>query len=454
MQIKYGAAGDSYGFCAGPIIYGTEKIVKVDKLIIGGGISGIFLGLELMKQNDRNFLILEKEDGRGGLCRSFKIGNLYYDIGAHALHKKAIESSKDLCQIIDVNKLYCQKRNAKVFIFNKLIPHPFQLHLFYAPLKIKLRCLVGYLTRGEKSYGNLFDWLRSEFGDQVCKYFLFPYNEKVWRTDLKNISTNWISRVSTGSFKFLRGLFFAGDQNYSSNEYVYYPDKGGFENLFLEKTKQLESNIQVNCEIVEINLDNKCAITKDGKVFQYKCLISTLPIDLLFRKLITKKDDRILGLINQLEKVSGCLVTVLAKKSASKLQRIYVPDSKYLAQRIILNSNSSQYLREQDESVFSLEISYKSADELPPEHQIIDNCKNLLKDLKLIERDDDIKEYRIELIEYMYPTQTLNSINIMIGTKNYLKNYNCYSIGRFGSWNYANVDGILDEVVSLVKTNL
>ena len=431
-----------------------DKIIKVDKLIIGGGISGIFLGLELMKRNDKDFLILEKEDRPGGLCRSHKIGNLYYDIGAHALHKKAVESSKELCQIIDTSKLYCQKRNAKVFIFNKLIPHPFQLHLYYAPLKVKLECLFGFLTRVKKTSDNLFEWLQSEFGDQVCKYFLFPYNEKVWKTDLKNISINWISRVSTGSLKFLKGLFFAGDQNYASNEYVCYPDKGGFENLFIEKTKRVEGNIRLDCEIVEINLDDKCAITKDGRIFQYKCLISTLPIDLLFRKLLTKKDDRMLDLTNQLEKVSACLVTFLTTRNSSEIQRIYIPDSKYLAQRVILNSNSSQSLKEQNQSVVSLEISYKSKDDLPSEHQIMDNCKKLLKDLKLIERDSDIKEYRVELIEYMYPTQTLNSINIMTEAKDYLKNYNCYSIGRFGSWNYANVDGILDEVISLVKTNL
>lgn len=118
----------------------NKKTIKVDKLIIGGGISGIFLGLELKKRNDNNFLILEKEDRPGGLCRSFKIGSLYYDIGAHALHKKAIESSCELRQIIDIDKLHIQKRNAKVFIFDKLIPHPLQLHLFYAPIKVKLRC--------------------------------------------------------------------------------------------------------------------------------------------------------------------------------------------------------------------------------------------------------------------------------------------------------------------------
>src|SRR3989338_369932 len=195
----------------------NQKTIKVDCLILGGGISGIFTGNELMERGVCDFLILEKDMRPGGLCRSFKIGDLYYDVGAHALHKNAVESSEKLRQVIGVDRLYCQKRNARVFIFNKLIPHPFQLHLYYAPFRVKLKCLIGYLSRKKRKLNNLSDWLRSEFGDCVCEYFLFSYNQKVWKTDLNNISVNWVSRVSSGQLKFFKGLFFGGNQNYGSN---------------------------------------------------------------------------------------------------------------------------------------------------------------------------------------------------------------------------------------------
>jgi len=53
----------------------------------------------------------------------------------------------------------------------------------------------------------------------------------------------------------------------------------------------------------------------------------------------------------------------------------------------------------------------------------------------------------------MYPTQTINLENIILEVKRYLKDYNCYTIGRFGSWNYANIDGILNEVTELINQN-
>lgn len=428
----------------------NRDTIQIDTIIIGGGASAIFVGLEFIKRGLDSFLILEKEDRPGGLCRSFQFGELSYDLGAHALHQQAILSSAKLREIIDLNKLYCQKRKAKVFIFDKLIPHPFQLHLFYAPMNIKLKCLFSYLKKKRITPNNLKEWLLSRFGKQICEYFLFPYNEKAWRTDLSNISLNWVSRVSVGSSKFLKGLFFSGNKNYSSNEYVCYPSDGGFENIFSDGIKKLGSFIKTNTEVIGIDLENKLVQVKDGGVYNYNKLISTIPVDILVTNLVHPKNEKIINLVNNLEKVSTCIVTFLTTKQSTDLQRVYVPEKKYQSQRITINSNSNGYFKEKNESLFSLEISYKKRSDLSAEDIIIDNCKKLLKDIRLIKFNSDIKDVKINFFEYMYPTQTIQLDDIISQTKSYLQNYNCYTIGRFGSWNYANLDGILNEGVKLI----
>ncbi|MFA5127002.1 MAG: FAD-dependent oxidoreductase [Patescibacteria group bacterium] len=432
------------------ILNEDKIIIEIDTIIIGGGISAIFVGLEFINKGFNDFVILEKEDRPGGLCRSFQFGELYYDLGAHALHKQAILSSDKLRETINPNKLYCQKRKAKVFIFDKLIPHPFQLHIFYAPMNIKLKCFYGYLVKKNIMPGNLKEWLLSKFGKQVCEYFLFPYNEKAWRTDLSNISLNWINRVSAGNSKFIKGLFFKGDKNYSSNEFVCYPSNGGFENLFSDGIKKLSSFIKINEEVIGVDLENKLVQVKNGVVYHYDKLISTVPIDILVTRLIETKDNEIIKLVSGLEKVSTCIVTFLTTKQSTDLQRVYVPEKKYLSQRITINSNSSGFFKEKSESLFSLEISYKKRNDLPAEDIIIDDCKKLLKDVGLVKSNNDIKNFKIEFFEYMYPTQTVRLDNIILQTKSYLQKYDCYTIGRFGSWNYANIDGILDEGIELI----
>lgn len=44
-----------------------------DTIIIGGGITGVTIGRLLQKKNKNNFLIIEKENEAGGLCRSKNI---------------------------------------------------------------------------------------------------------------------------------------------------------------------------------------------------------------------------------------------------------------------------------------------------------------------------------------------------------------------------------------------
>ena len=51
----------------------------------------------------------------------------------------------------------------------------------------------------------------------------------------------------------------------------------------------------------------------------------------------------------------------------------------------------------------------------------------------------------------MYPTQTVGIESLIKEVQDHLKKHDCHTIGRFGSWNYANIDGIIDEVTTLIN---
>lgn len=430
----------------------NKEIKEIDTIIIGGGAAGLFLGVKFLDKGFRDFLILEKSDKAGGLCRSFKLGGAYYDTGAHALHKEAFLNCPELQKIIDINKLHCQRRHARVYIFNRLIPHPLQLHLFYAPFYVKWKCLLSYLlAKLIKTEGNnLYSWSQKKFGKKLCEYFLYPYNEKHWKTDLKKVNINWTSRVSLGDSKFFKGLFFRGNSNYNSNEYVCYPKTGGFNQLFDKIIKKLNDYTVLNTGALDIDLINKKIVTKGNFDYKYKNIITTIPVDIMIKRALRSVDPKIVQLADRLEKTSVCLVNFLVNKKSTNLQRIYVPGKEYFAHRVIINSNSNLAMNASNYSLLSLEISYKNKLELAPEALIFDNCKKLLADLDLISEDRDIVDYKIEYFEYMYPVQTVGVEDVISQIKSYLRNYDCYTVGRFGSWNYANIDGIMNEVMTLI----
>ena len=60
--------------------------------VLGGGLSGMAIAY-FLQDNDRinSIEILEKECEPGGLCRSFNLDGLSYDIGPHVIISKDTE---------------------------------------------------------------------------------------------------------------------------------------------------------------------------------------------------------------------------------------------------------------------------------------------------------------------------------------------------------------------------
>lgn len=413
-------------------------------IIIGAGISGISCGIRLEQLGINGYIVLESDSKAGGLCQSFKLGSFYYDIGAHALHHKALENI-NLKEVIDTKEIDIQKRNAKIFIYNKFIPHPFQLHLYYLPLIKKIKCVYYYLERKTVfDPVNLHDWLLLKFGKGICDEFLFPFNRKIWVShELKKISMSITKRIKSGSFRVLYGFLFQNENNYSTNEYVCYPSNGGFENFLNESIFKIKDRILLNKRLMSIDLKNKIIIINDSDIIKYDVLINTIPVDKFIEIIKNPTSNDIYENSKRLGKISICLVTFLTKKISTKYQRLYISEEKYFAQRVIINSNSSEAFKKHDQSIVSLEISYRDKGLVATKEELISNCQQLLIDARLINSKSDIIEDKIDFFSYAYPLQNVGMERIMKKIKSYLLEYDCYTIGRFGEWNYENVDGMV-----------
>ena len=56
-------------------------MAKVKYLILGGGPAGLTMGAMLLERGETSFLVVEKEDEAGGLCRSVTVDGSPFDIG-------------------------------------------------------------------------------------------------------------------------------------------------------------------------------------------------------------------------------------------------------------------------------------------------------------------------------------------------------------------------------------
>ena len=94
-------------------------MISIENLIIGGGIAGLAVGLRL-KEEQQEYLILEKNSYYGGLCSSFCIDGFIFDNFVHLSFTK-----NDLVRkYFDRTPFYAHIPNPYNYYHGMWIKHP------------------------------------------------------------------------------------------------------------------------------------------------------------------------------------------------------------------------------------------------------------------------------------------------------------------------------------------
>ena len=109
-----------------------------NNIVIGAGISGLSFGYFSKKP----FIIFEKENTVGGLCKSVKDNGFIFDYSGHFIHIKN-KKIKSLIEKVIGKKLLTVKRNSVILFDKKIIPFPFQANLYYLTEQQKQKCIKG-----------------------------------------------------------------------------------------------------------------------------------------------------------------------------------------------------------------------------------------------------------------------------------------------------------------------
>ena len=107
-----------------------------------------------------------------------------------------------------------------------------------------------------KEYHNFHDWIVSVLGKGVAKHYMIPYNEKIWKYDLKKMDYQWIAgRVPSPNIDEMRsGASGIQKKAFGPNATFSYPITGGIgaiPNSFVPHINNL------NCDTKVINLKPK-----------------------------------------------------------------------------------------------------------------------------------------------------------------------------------------------------
>lgn len=415
-------------------------------LIIGAGPAGLGCALRLGK----SAVILEQLSEVGGLSRSIEIQDGVFDIGGHSFHTPH-ENVRSLVLDVMAGRFAEQRRDARVWFGNELIPYPFQAHFTaLTDPEIVAACSGHRADPVAVSKSRSFEeWILLRFGKGIAEHFMLPYNRKLWARDLKSMSSEWvIERVAGTQEQPSKAGVEQKRKPLQSDSMVGYPTSGGFGEIFKALAARCH-HIEFGERVEAISPSRRQLRTSNGRIWDWSNLVSTMPLPILLSK-IEDCDPHMIALANTLQCVSlKILLLLIRSRSHDVPQRVYVADPTIFPHKIAFNHTSSLELRQRAHQAICCEISYSPDKPAPPDNVLVENSLKWLVACGYLTSADDLVSQRVIDVGYGYPVYTDVRAAIVEKISGYLRDMRIYTIGRFGAWIYANSDECLRQGLEL-----
>jgi protoporphyrinogen oxidase len=356
-------------------------------------------------------------------------------------------------------------RECWVRMFDTWVPYPFQNNIRYLPKQQQFECLQGLIEaqtqRDHKSAKNFDEFIDAVFGDGIAKYFMKPYNFKVWAHEPKLMNKEWIGeRVAVLDInRALKNVVLGGDDfGWGPNNQFKFPLFGGTGEFYRRFAKPLEGHYQLNKSVDFINLKKKEIRFKDGEIVKYDILISAMPLDKLCNDMLNGDVPReIKKATASLRHSGGYMVGIGIKQPCPSTKSwMYFPEDNCPFYRVTYLSNYSPYMTPDKDQYYSL-LTETSYSEFKPEDKetIVERTIQGLINAGLLKEEDrdDICDTWLFDAKYSYPTPSVERDGILAQAIPFLEQHGIYSRGRFGMWKYevSNTDHSLMQGVELVN---
>jgi len=413
-------------------------------VIIGGGLAGLSAAYHLK----RSFLLFEREERVGGLCRSIKRDGFTFDFTGHLLHFKKEDIKKWVFSLLGGN---LRRHRRSSFIYSKGVytRYPFQANTYGLPPELQAECILGFIeAQRDKGHngGETFEgWILRHFGKGIAKHFMIPYNEKLWTVHPRRLTTDWLSGfVPTPSLReVIAGALSDQPKGFGYNAFFYYPEEGGIEVLPRAIASKV-GDINTGVEVKGIDIKRKKLLLSRGGEVPYRFLISTIPLPELLKR-INPLPEEIMKAGKALSYASVYNLNLgIRGRKRRKRHWVYFPEREFPFYRIGFPTFFSRKMAPPGFSAIYTEVSYSPHRPLDRERIDAEIIKGLIQ-AGIIENEKEIV-LRLPLdIKYGYVIYDEERRKVLPLIKEFLEGEGIFSIGRYGAWEYSAMEDALSQ---------
>ncbi len=400
-------------------------MVKTKYLILGAGPSGLTLGRSLKDKGITDFIILEKENEAGGLCRSMDVDGKPLDIGGgHFLDVRRPKVCEFMFRFLPENEWNVFDRDSRIRVHGCEIEHPFEANIWQLPENIQEKYLDSIkkagCNNGEPKPEKFTDWIRWKLGDEIAENYMLPYNRKMFSETLDELGTYWLEKLPNVSFEetlqSCREHRSLGTQ--PGHARFYYPKEYGYGEPFVRIAESMSENI-VYAAVSKISLKNRIVTDINGEEYYADKIITTIPWDAVT---VVDTPEEITNAISKL-KHSSVEIRYVEDSPESESHWIYVPDSDIPYHRILCRCNFCL-----DSKGYWIETVKKRAESY---------------------RDSDISENFAYMNEYAYPLNTIDKREHIATILKGASEYGVIGLGRWGEHEHYNSDVVMERAMEL-----
>ena len=400
--------------------------MKKKYLILGAGPAGLTVANKLKEKGETDFLLVEKEDEVGGLCRSKEVDGTDLDIGGgHILDVRRPEVNEFLFSYMPKEEWNIFDRDSKIHYKDSYLDHPFESNIWQMELEDQLDFIESIskagCVKGETKPEKFVEWINWKLGEKVTEEYMLPYNQKMFGEDLDQLGTYWLEKLPDVSFRetlqsCLEHKPYGKEPGHAQ---FYYPKKYGYGELWLRMGKAVEDNLLLNARVMTLDVSKKEIVLEDGTVIEFETLITTIPWTCFT---LENVDEKILEMIGKLKHTSVD-IEYFEDNLDTTSHWIYEPNPEISYHRILVRPN-----------FFPISKGYWTETN---------------KDRVHLKKKEGTYHY---LNEYAYPLNTIGKNEIMAELLSYMKDRNVIGLGRWGEWQHYNSDLTVKLAMDLVDT--
>jgi len=428
----------------------TEPLV-----ILGGGASGLSMSLLTSAP------LMERAPHAGGHAVSTVADGFTFDRGPHIIFSRSSLLLDSMVGSLGANVHQCV-RNNKVAVGGALVKYPIENDLASLPVDMRTDCLVSYVetrlaeTATPTDPGSLAEWFRVEFGDVLTELYFRPYNEKVWKVPLEELSMVWSERIPRPPVAdVVRSAVGQATEGYLHQLHYHYPLAGGYSALMDSWARGVEPrNLELDCAVTAIRpVDDGLVIETSQGTRHCERAVCTLPIYSL-PTLIENVPQQIVDAIARLRTNATVIVTLgFAGIDPNQWTAVYIPDTDFLPNRISYPAVFSP--RNAPDGHFSVQAevivpTLRDVEHLGDDH-FTEHVLSGLRSRGLIPADAELVGAWVERFELAYVVYTQGFEADLQLAMDWAESVGLLLHGRFGSHNYLNVDGCLEQSIGLAR---